>query len=236
MRKTPSCAPPCWWGPQGTEEGSRGLHPAGRRGGQLLSGDPLYRDELEYKLAHDADTLLEKMAGISSWCSLTALMPSPGVPLCSEDEADESIGMDDASWHLESIEEKELGIDPINAYNHYGHLSAICMEHDLMGDDFLKEYGEVVKRVKSDPGHTDLRSFIREELLGCLYSALFNKIGRVFAHYYYGEADSPYYPSDIDDYAPPILRPGAVSLRRVPAGRHTCSFPLTRVLSGHRLR
>ena len=70
-----------------------------------------------------------------------------------------------------------------------------------MGDDFLKEYGEVVKRVKSDPGHTDLRSFIREELLGCLYSALFNKIGRVFAHYYYGEADSPYYPSDIDDYA-----------------------------------
>ena len=26
---------------------------------------PLYRDELEYKLEHDADALLEKMAGIS---------------------------------------------------------------------------------------------------------------------------------------------------------------------------
>ena len=33
-------------------------------------------------------------------------------------DVDESIGMDDASYHLESIEEKELDIDPINTYNH----------------------------------------------------------------------------------------------------------------------
>ena len=30
---------------------------------------------------------------------------------------------------------------------------------------------------------------------------MFNKIGRAFASYYYGEPDSPYFPSDIDDYA-----------------------------------
>ena len=30
---------------------------------------------------------------------------------------------------------------------------------------------------------------------------MFNKIGRAFASYYYGETDSPYFPSDIDDYA-----------------------------------
>ena len=60
---------------------------------------------------------------------------------------------------------------------------------------------QVVNQVKADPGNTDLRTFIREELFGCLFSALFNQKGRAFAHYYYGEIDAPYYPADIDDYA-----------------------------------
>ena len=59
----------------------------------------------------------------------------------------------------------------------------------------------MVKQVKTGPDSTDLRAFIRAELFGCLYSALFNQQGRAFAHYYYGENDAPYYPSDIDDYA-----------------------------------
>ncbi len=187
--------------PQGTEDGSEVCTLPNGEEVNFYQVIPLYGDELDYKLAHDADALLDKMDDIS-------FVVRPDRPdaitrgtLCSEEDADESIGMDDASWHLESIEEKELGIDPINAYNHMAIYLRWCMEHDLMGDDFLKEYGEVVKGVKSNPGHTDLRSFIREELLGCLYSALFNKTGRAFAHYYYGEADSPYYPSDIDDYA-----------------------------------
>ena len=52
---------------------------------------------------------------------------------------------------LRDIEEKELPIDPINAYNHMAIYLRWCMEHDLMGEDFLKEYGEVVKQVKADP-------------------------------------------------------------------------------------
>ena len=114
---------------------------------------------------------------------------------------DDSIGMDDVSYHIESIEEKELPIDPINAYNHMAIYLRWCMEHDLMGGKFLAEHGEVVNQVKADPGNTDLRTFIREELFGCLFSALFNQKGRAFAHYYYGENDAPYYPADIDDYA-----------------------------------
>ena len=47
----------------------------------------------------------------------------------------------------------------------------------------------------------DLREFIQDELDGQLVGPLFNKIGRAFASYYYGEADSPYFPSDIDNYA-----------------------------------
>ena len=114
---------------------------------------------------------------------------------------DDSIGMDDVSYHIESIEEKELPIDPINAYNHMAIYLRWCMEHDLMGGKFLAEHGEVVNQVKADSGNTDLRTFIREELFGCLFSALFNQKGRAFAHYYYGENDAPYYPADIDDYA-----------------------------------
>ena len=117
------------------------------------------------------------------------------------EDDDDSIGMDDVSYHIESIEEKELPIDPINAYNHMAIYLRWCMEHDLMGGKFLAEHGEVVNQVKADPGNTDLRTFIREELFGCLFSALFNQKGRAFAHYYYGENDAPYYPADIDDYA-----------------------------------
>ena len=117
------------------------------------------------------------------------------------EDDDDSIGMDDVSYHIENLEEKELPIDPINAYNHMAIYLRWSMEHDLMGGKFLAEHGEVVNQVKADPGNTDLRTFIREELFGCLFSALFNQKGRAFAHYYYGEIDAPYYPADIDDYA-----------------------------------
>ena len=69
--------------------------------------------------------------------------------------------MDDASYHIESIEEKGLPIDPINAYNHMAIYLRWCMEHDLMGEDFLKEYSEVAKQVKADPASVDLREFIQ---------------------------------------------------------------------------
>ena len=114
---------------------------------------------------------------------------------------DDSLGMDDASYHIESIAEKEIPIASINAYNHMAIYLRWCMEHDLMSGKFLEEHGEVVNQVKADSSNTDLRTFIREELFGCLFSALFNQKGRAFAHYYYGENDAPYYPADIDDYA-----------------------------------
>ena len=187
--------------PQDTEKGSAVCTLPSGEEINFYQVIPLYEDELDYKLAHDEDALRDKMAGISFIVNPTRQDAITRGTLCNVEDVDESIGMDDASYHLESIEEKELDIDPINTYNHMAIYLRWCMEHDLMGEDFLAEHGEVVKRVKSDPSHTDLRSFIREELLGCLYFALFNKTGRVFAHYYYGEADSPYYPSDIDDYA-----------------------------------
>ena len=185
-------------GPQDAEDGSEVcILPSGEEV-NFYQVIPLYRDELEYKLAYDADALLDKMNGISFVVEPDRQDAITRGTLSNDDFDGE---MDDASYHIESIEEKGLPIDPINAYNHMAIYLRWCMEHDLMGEEFLKEYGEVAKQVKADSASVDLREFIRDELDGCLFSVLFNQQGRAFAGYYYGEGDSPYYPADIDDYA-----------------------------------
>ena len=185
-------------GPQGTEDGSEFCTLPGGEEINFYQVIPLYRDELEYKLAHDADALLDKMEGISFVVKPDRQDAITRGTLSNDDFDGE---MDDASYHIESIEEKGLPIDPINAYNHMAIYLRWCMEHDLMGEEFLKEYGEVAKQVKADPASVDLRAFIQNELDGCLFSVLFDQQGRAFAGYYYGEGDSPYYPADVDDNA-----------------------------------
>ena len=185
-------------GPQDAEDGSEVcILPSGEEV-NFYQVIPLYRDELEYKLAYDADALLDKMNGISFVVEPDRQDAITRGTLSNDDFDGE---MDDASYHIESIEEKGLPIDPINAYNHMAIYLRWCMEHDLMGEEFLKEYGEVAKQVKADSASVDLREFIRDELDGCLFSVLFNQQGRAFAGYYYGEGDSPYYPADVDDNA-----------------------------------
>ena len=191
-------------GPQGTEDGSEVCN--------LPNGDevnfyqviPLYRDEMEYKLAHDADALLDKMEGISFVVEPDRQDAITRGTLSNDDFDGE---MDDASYHIESIEEKGLPVDPINAYNLFAIYLRWCIEHDLMGEDFLKEYGEVAKQVKADPASVDLRAFIRDKLNGQIMVPMFNKIGRAFTSYYYGEPDSPNFPRDIENYALEYLGP-----------------------------
>ena len=185
-------------GPQDTEDGSEVcILPSGEEV-NFYQVIPLYEDELDYKLEHNVDALLNKMRGISFVVNPTRQNAITRGTLSNDNFDGE---MDDASYHLESIEEKELPIDPINAYNHMAIYLRWCMEHDLMGEEFLAEYGEVVEKVKADSASVDLREFIRDELDGCLFSVLFNQQGRAFAGYYYGEGDSPYYPADVDDNA-----------------------------------
>ena len=92
-------------------------------------------------------------------------------------------------------------------YNLFAIYLRWCMEHDLMGEDFLNEYGEVAKQVKADPASVDLRAFIRDKLNGQIMVPMFNKIGRAFTSYYYGEPDSPNFPRDIENYALEYLGP-----------------------------
>ena len=191
-------------GPQDTEDGSEVcILPSGEEV-NFYQVIPLYRDELEYKLAHDADALLDKMNGISFVVEPDRQDAITRGTLSNDDFDGE---MDDVSYHIESIEEKGLPIDPINAYNLFAIYLRWCIEHDLMDEDFLNEYGEVAKQVKADPASVDLRAFIRDKLNGQIMVPMFNKVGRAFTSYYYGEPDSPNFPRDIENYALEYLGP-----------------------------
>ena len=75
-----------------------------------------------------------------------------------------------------------------------------CMEQDLMSLEFLERCWDTVEEFRSDPEGTDLRPFIRDELGGRLFSALFDEEGEAFARAYYGDGD-PCYPADVDAHA-----------------------------------
>lgn len=187
-------------GPQDTEDGSEVcILPSGEEV-NFYQVIPLYREELEYKMEHDADALLDKMDGISFVTYNTRPNAMTMGKLGSVEDGG-VMEMDCADWHLETIQEKNLPVDELSAYNHMAIYLRWCMEHDLMGEEFLAEYKEVVEKVKANPASVDLRAFIRDELDGQLVGPMFNKIGRAFASYYYGEPDSPFFPSDVDDYA-----------------------------------
>ena len=161
---------------------------------------PLYRDELEYKLAHSAEELLERLGSVGF-----VVDPERPDVVDTEDleegDADGAWVLDDARAHLEKIREKRLPVDEINAYNHMAIYLRWCMEQDLMSLEFLERYWDTVEEFRADPSGTDLRLFLRDSLGGRLFSSLFDEEGEAFARSYYGEADSPSFLGDIDSYA-----------------------------------
>ena len=175
-------------GPQGTEDGSEVCTLPGGEEVNFYQVIPLYRDELEYKLEHDADALLDKMTGISFVVNPTRQDAITRGTLSGEVIL--TVEMDDASWHMECIEEKELPVDPITAYNHMAIYLRWCMEHDLMGEEFLEEYGEAGAAGQRRSSQRRPAGLYPDELEGSCSPLLFGQKGRAFAHYYYGENDS----------------------------------------------
>ncbi len=185
-------------GPQGAAEGAGVCVLPGGEKVNFYQVIPLYWDETEYKLAHDAAALLEKMEGMT-------FVADPGRPSAlarsAAENGDFDGPMDDASWHLEDIEKKKLPVDPLSAYSHMAIWLRWCLERDLMSPGFLTEHGEAIRRIRADPARSGLREFIRDELGGLLEGPMFGGRGRAFAGYYYNSPVAPYFPSDIDDYA-----------------------------------
>ena len=156
---------------------------------------PLHKDELKYKLEHDADALLDRFAERH-----VSFVVDPQRSSACAPEDFEDLVMDNAEWHLSTLHEKKLPVDEIEAYSHMAVYLRWCILHDLMADWFIREYETTVRAVKEHPAETDLRSFLRDELHGILMRGFFNAEGAAFAHYYY-DGEAPSYPSDVDDHA-----------------------------------
>ena len=156
---------------------------------------PLHKDELKYKLKHDANALLDRFA--ERRVSFV-IDPERRSALASEDFTD--LVMDNAQWHLDSLREKKLPVDEITAYNHLAIYLRYCIEHELMADWFVRQYAATVRAVREHPADTDLRPFIRDDLHGILMRGFFGEEGTAFAQYYY-DGEAPSFPSDIDNYA-----------------------------------
>ena len=156
---------------------------------------PIYREELNYKLNHDTEALLEIMGNVS-------LVVDPKRPNCTQTE--EFLIIDDAKWHIQKIKDKDLPVDELTAYNHMAIYLRWFIKRNLMSKEFLIKYQDIVQKVKNEPQSIDLREFIRDELQGKLLYALFNNAGEEFSRKYYNqlsELNYPDFPSDIDDYA-----------------------------------
>ena len=150
---------------------------------------PLYRDELEYKLARGAEELLERLGAVG----FVVDPERPDVVDTEELEDNDADGdwvLDDARVHLQKIRDKRLPVDEINACSHMAIYLRWCMEQNLMSLEFLERYWDTVEEFRADPSGTDLRSFLWDDLGGRLFSALFDEEGEAFARSYYGEADS----------------------------------------------
>lgn len=145
----------------------------------------------EAKAMSDFDELLE-MAGITDLKEL-------------EDLPFNTMIIDDAEWHVDSLRKKKIPVDEINAYNHLAIYMRWCMENDLMSGPFFFRHVNVVDDIKENgpAANVDLRAFIRDsdDIRGCMITPYFDETGAAFTEYYYAHDRHGGYPSDVDDYA-----------------------------------
>lgn len=111
--------------------------------------------------------------------------------------------LDEAAPHLESIREKCLPVDELNAFSHLAIYLRWCIEHDLMSESFCRRWPDIVEAVRTNPAEACLREWLRDKLKGELHASIFNERGADFACYYYGALHeyTPHYTMDVDIHA-----------------------------------
>lgn len=133
---------------------------------------------------------------------------SPGVALPDQPTLKVSfeqneILLDEAAPHLESIREKCLPVDELNAFSHLAIYLRWCIEHDLMSESFCRRWPDIVEAVRTNPAEACLREWLRDKLKGELHASIVNERGADFACYYYGALHeyTPHYTMDVDIHA-----------------------------------
>lgn len=136
------------------------------------------------------------------------IIRSPGVALPDQPTLKVSfeqneILLDEAAPHLESIREKCLPVDELNAFSHLAIYLRWCIEHDLMSESFCRRWPDIVEAVRTNPAEACLREWLRDKLKGELHASIFNERGADFACYYYGALHeyTPHYTMDVDIHA-----------------------------------
>ncbi len=155
---------------------------------------PLHQEELEYKIAHSTEELLDRMEGVS-------FVVDPARPAAVDSESWQEMVVDDADCYLTVLREKQLPLADSAAFTHMAFYLRWCISRGLMSDEFLLRQEEMVRRLASSPQSVDLRQFLREELSGLLLLPLFSEEGQAFTLCYYDEWSSPSYLGDVEEYA-----------------------------------
>lgn len=158
---------------------------------------PLYRDEMNFKIENETQSLLEKMKGFSHITDINR--PN----YCAGFKSSRRPPVDNAFEHIQKIIEKNLPIERINGCNHMAIFLRWCIEHGLIAPEFCETCPDTVAGVL-DGSHTDLRGFIMDFFDGCLELFQLSFVGAGFAHYYYNfenAGNKYFYPLDVDAYA-----------------------------------
>lgn len=160
---------------------------------------PLYKEELDYKVENGMDKLLQKCPDeILEVINPSRLNAVTDAEILNYDDRE----MDCAADHLKLIQEHNLSVDELAVYNHMAAYLCWCINHNLMGDVFLQQHGDVAINVKSG-SLKDLRAFVCDELGGRLMIIDYNYKGVCFANWYNtGNRSMPYaFIKDLKTYA-----------------------------------
>ena len=141
---------------------------------------PLYREELQYKLEHGADALLD----LCSDESLEVIDPHRlNVVTDREQIGYDPAEMDNAAEQIKKIRTLHLPVDELDACNLMAFYLGWAIKRGQMSNPFLSQYREVVEAVRAGNG-PDLRAFIRDRLKGKLSTQAFDRRGSGFAQWY----------------------------------------------------
>ena len=141
---------------------------------------PLYREEIQYKLEHGSDALLDLCPDES----LEVINPHRlNVVTDREKISYDPAEMDNAAEQIKKIRALHLPVDELEACNRMAFFLGWAMKRGQMSNPFLSRHREVVEAVRAGK-RPDLRVFIRDNLDGKLSTQFFDRRGSGFAQWY----------------------------------------------------
>ena len=141
---------------------------------------PLYREEIQYKLEHGSDALLDLCPDES----LEVINPHRlNVVTDGEKISYDPAEMDNAAEQIKKIRALHLPVDELDACNRMAFFLGWAMKRGQLSNPFLSRHREVVEAVRAGKG-PDLRVFILDNLDGKLSTQFFDRRGSGFAQWY----------------------------------------------------